>query len=170
VTPQELRALQSPIKAQFKEHPESALKRFVIEGELIQDKAICRLRTGHGPVVDAGLHEMTGGDGSAACSAQMLLEALAGCAGVTACVVTTALGIVFDTARIVVESTLDFRGTMGVSRDVPVGFTEIAIRVELPTPVPDETRQKVAELIERYCVVAQTLRAKVTTSVTARPV
>lgn len=165
MTPQELRALQAPIKARFKEHPEAALKQFVITGELLQERAICRLQTGHGPVVDAGLHELTGGDGTAACAAQMLLEALAACAGVTACVVTTALGIVFGTGRILVEAPLDFRGTMGVSRDVPVGFTAIAVRILLPTDAPDESLGKVAELVERYCVVAQTLRATVRTTV-----
>ncbi len=165
MTPQELRALQAPIKAKFKEQPESALKRFVVEGELDQAQAICRIRTGHGPVVEAGLHEMTGGDGRAACAAQMLLEALTACAGVTACVVTTALGIVFDKGRIVVEAPLDFRGTMGVSRDVPVGFTSIDIRILLPVDAADETLAKVAELVERYCVVAQTLRAEVRTTV-----
>lgn len=165
MTPHELRALQAPIKAKFKEQPESALKRFVVEGELDQARAICRIKTGHGPVVDAGLHEMTGGDGRAACAAQMLLESLMACAGVTACVVTTALGIVFDTGRIVVEAPLDFRGTMGVSRDVPVGFTSIDIRILLPVDTADETLTKVAELVERYCVVAQTLRAEVNTTV-----
>ncbi|AMV19430.1 OsmC family protein [Planctomyces sp. SH-PL14] len=167
MTPQELRTLQGPIKAQFREHPETALKRFVIEGELDQSRLVCRLKTGHGPVVDAGLHELTGGDGTFACSAQMLLEAIAGCAGVTACVVATALGVEFGMGRIFVEAPLDFRGTLGVSRDVPVGFTEIAIRVVLPVDaaVTEETFAKMAELVERYCVVAQTLRASVKTTV-----
>ena len=162
MTPEQLRARQAPIKARFREDPASAQTVMVARGDLDRELCICRIPTGHGPIVEAGLHEMTGGDGHWKCSAQMLLEALIGCAGTTACVVSTAMGIEFTTGRIRAEGQIDFRGTLGVSREVPVGFITIRLVIELQTPADDSSLTKLQELTERYCVVAQSLRTPVT--------
>ncbi|MFO1004696.1 MAG: OsmC family protein [Planctomycetaceae bacterium] len=162
MTPEQLRAMQAPIKARFRENPASAQTVMVARGELDREQCVCRIPTGHGPLVEAGLHEMTGGDGRWKCSAQMLLEALIGCAGTTACVVSTAMGIEFATGRIRAEGQIDFSGTMGVSRDVPVGFIAIRLVIELQTTADDSALAKLQELTERYCVVAQSLRTPVT--------
>jgi len=165
MTPEQLRAMQAPIKARFRENPASAQTVLVATGELDREQCICRIPTGRGPVTEAGLHELTGGDGRWACSALMLLEALIGCAGTTACVVSTAMGIEFTGGTIRAEGDIDFRGTMGVSREVPVGFTAIRIMVELQTPADDASLSKLQELTDRYCVVAQSLRTPVTCTV-----
>ncbi len=162
MTPEQLRSQQAPIKARFRETPASAQTVLVATGELDREQCVCRISTGRGPVTEAGLHELTGGDGRWACSALMLLEALIGCAGTTACVVSTAMGIEFSQGRIRAEGQLDFRGTMGVSRDVPVGFTAIHMVIELQTSADDAALTKLQELTERYCVVAQSLRTPVT--------
>lgn len=162
MTPEQLREMQAPIKARFRENPAAAQIVMVAKGDLDREQCICRIPTGHGPIVEAGLHEMTGGDGHWKCSAQMLLEALIGCAGTTACVVSTAMGIEFPVGRIRAEGQIDFRGTMGVSREVPVGFTDIRLAIELQTTADDSALTKLQELTERYCVVAQSLRTPVT--------
>ncbi len=162
MTPEQLRAMQAPIKARFREVPASAQTVLVARGDLDRELCICRISSGHGPVIEAGLHELTGGDGRWKCSAQMLLEALIGCAGTTACVVSTAMGIEFTTGRIRAEGQIDFRGTLGVSRDVPVGFIAIRLIIELQTTADDTVLAKLQELTERYCVVAQSLRTPVT--------
>lgn len=162
MTPEQLRAMQAPIKARFRENPALAQTVMVARGELDRELCVCRIPTGHGPLVEAGLHEMTGGDGRWKCSAQMLLEALIGCAGTTVCVVSTAMGIEFATGRIRAEGQIDFRGTMGVSREVPVGFIAIQLVIELQTTADDSALAKLQELTERYCVVAQSLRTSVT--------
>jgi uncharacterized OsmC-like protein len=161
MTPEQLRTLQAPIKARFRENPASAQAVLVATGDLDRENCCCRIPTGRGPVTEAGLHELTGGDGRWACSALMLLEALIGCAGTTACVVSTAMGIEFPTGTIRAEGDLDFRGTMGVSRDVPVGFTAIRIEIVLETSADDSALTKLQELTERYCVVAQSLKTPV---------
>ena len=161
MTPEQLRTLQAPIKARFRENPASAQAVLIATGELDREQCVCRIPTGRGPITEAGLHELTGGEGRWACSAQMLLEALIGCAGTTACVVSTAMGIEFTHGTIRAEGALDFRGTMGVSRETPVGFTAIRVVIELNTPADDAALTKLQELTERYCVVAQSLRTSV---------
>lgn len=161
MTPEQLRTMQAPIKARFREDPTSGQAVLVATGDLDREQCVCRIPTGRGPVTEAGLHELTGGDGRWACSALMLLEALLGCAGTTACVVSTAMGIEFSDGKISAEGDLDFRGTMGVSREVPVGFTAIRIKIALTTSADDAALKKLEELTERYCVVAQSLRTPV---------
>src|ERR1700757_1197947 len=127
MTADELKSLQAPLKAQYRERPETALVTLRAEGR-IGENVTCKIETGKAQV-EAGLHPATGGDGSSACSADMLLEALVGCAGVTLGAVSTALGINLRDAKIRAEGDLDFRGTLGVSRDVPVGFKQIRLNV-----------------------------------------
>lgn len=165
MTPDQLRSLQAPIKARFRENPESAWAVLVAEGTLDLEQCVCRIPTGRGTVTEAGLHELTGGDGRWACSAQMLLEALIGCAGTTACVVSTALGVQFEQGSIRAQGDLDFRGTMAVSRDVPIGFQAIRIVIRLATDADESQLLKLQELTERYCVVAQSLKTPVTCTV-----
>ena len=153
----ELKSRQAPLKAQYKTDPESAHWTLRAEGLLLADRPAVALETGHGQVV-AGLHPATGGDGQDACSGDMLLEALAACSGVTLKAVATAIGVEFREARVIAEGDLDFRGTLGVSREVPVGFTEIRLRFELDTDASDEQLASLINLAERYCVIYQTLR------------
>jgi uncharacterized OsmC-like protein len=150
-----LRSLQAPLKAQYRERPETALMTLRAEGRIGKD-ITCKIETGKGRV-EAGLHPATGGDGRSACSADMLLEALAGCAGVTLRAVATALGIQLRGATIQAEGDLDFRGTLGVSKDVPVGFQQIRLRFDLDTDASEEQLATLLRLTERYCVVYQTL-------------
>jgi uncharacterized OsmC-like protein len=152
---EELRSLQAPLKAQYRERPEKALVTLRAEGRIGKDMT-CKIETGK-TRVEAGLHPATGGDGRSACSADMLLEALAGCAGVTLRAVATALGIQLRDATIQAEGDLDFRGTLGVSKDVPVGFQQIRLRFDLDTDASEEQLATLLRLTERYCVVYQTL-------------
>ena len=152
---EELRSLQAPLKAQYREHPETALVTLRAEGRL-GENITCKIETGKARVA-AGLHPATGGDGLSACSADMLLEALVGCAGVTLRAVATALGILLRDATIRAEGDLDFRGTLGVSKDVPVGFREIRLNFDLQTDASEEQLATLIRLTERYCVVYQTL-------------
>ena len=152
---EELRALQAPLKTQYRERPESALVTLHAEGRL-GENITCKIETGKARV-EAGLHPATGGDGLSACSADMLLEALVGCAGVTLRAVATALGIQLRGATIQAEGDLDFRGTLGVSKDVPVGFKEIRLHFDLDTDASEEQLANLLRLTERYCVVYQTL-------------
>ncbi len=151
----ELRSLQAPLKAQYREHPETALVTLGAEGRIGQD-ITCKIDTGKA-LVEAGLHPATGGDGLSACSADMLLEALIGCAGVTLRAVATALGIRLRDATIHAEGDLDFRGTLGVSKDVPVGFQQIRLHFDLDSDASEEQLATLLRLTERYCVVYQTL-------------
>src|SRR5438034_6389193 len=151
----ELRALQAPLKAQYRERPETALVTLRAEGR-VGENMTCKIETGKARV-EAGLHPATGGDGLSACSADMLLEALVGCAGVTLGAVATALGITLRDATIRAEGDLDFRGTLGVSKEVPVGFTQIRLHFNLDTDASEEQRANLIRLTERYCVVYQTL-------------
>jgi len=152
---EELRSLQAPLKAQYRERPESALVTLRAEGRIGEGIA-CKIETGKARV-EAGLHPATGGDGQSACSADMLLEALVGCAGVTLRAVATALGISLRSGTIRADGDLDFRGTLGVSKEVPVGFKEIRLRFDLDTDVTEEQLAALLRLTEKYCVVYQTL-------------
>jgi uncharacterized OsmC-like protein len=151
----ELRSLQAPLKAQYREHPETALVTLRAKGQIGND-ITCQIETGK-TRVEAGLHPATGGDGLSACSADMLLEALVGCAGVTLRAVATALGIQLRGATIEAEGDLDFRGTLGVSKDVPVGFKQIRLHFDLDTDASEDQLATLLRLTERYCVVYQTL-------------
>ena len=151
----ELRALQAPLKAQYRERPQTALVTLRAEGG-VGDDITCKIETGKGRIA-AGLHPATGGDGQSACSADMLLEALVGCAGVTLGAVATAFGITLRGAAIRAEGDLDFRGTLGVSKEVPVGFKQIRLHFDLDTDASEEQRANLIRLTERYCVVYQTL-------------
>ena len=152
----ELRELQTPFKNKFKSDPASALLTLKAVGELGPD-VTCRLAFAVPPQV-AGLHPQAGGNGAEACSAEMLLHALVGCAGVTLAAVATAMEIPVRGGRIVAEGDVDFRGTLGVLRDVPVGFQEIRLTFDLDTDAPPDKVAKLVELTERYCVVYQTLK------------
>ena len=155
MTADELRSLQAPLKAQYREHPQTALVTLRAEGR-IGENITCKIETGKAPV-EVGLHPATGGDGESACSADMLLEALVGCAGVTLRAVATALNIPLRDATIRAEGDLDFRGTLGISKDVPVGFKEIRLKFDLDTDAREEQLATLLRLTERYCVVYQTL-------------
>ena len=162
-----LRSLQAPLKEKYRQEANTALVTLRAEGRL-GEGITCKIETGKAPVT-AGLHPATGGDGLSACSGDMLLEALVGCAGVTLNAVATALGIQLRDARVRAEGDLDFRGTLGVSKDVPVGFERIRLRFDLDT---DATAEQVATLIrltERYCVVYQTLSRPAKIDVEYRP-
>lgn len=152
----DLRALQAPLKARYREEPSSALIRLSARGELGVSGLSCTVGTAAGPVV-AGLHEAAGGDGSAACAGTMLLEALAACAGVTLSAVATAMGVSIRGGTVHAEGDLDMRGTLGVSKDVPIGFEAIRLRFELDGDATEEQLAKLVALTERYCVVYQSL-------------
>jgi len=155
MTSDELRSLQAPLKAQYRERPETALVTLTAKGR-VGENMTCKIETGKAQV-EAGLHPATGGNGQSACSADMLLEALVGCAGVTLSAVATALGIPLRGAVIRAEGDLDFRGTLGVSKDVPVGFKQIRLHFDLDTDASEEQIATLLRLAERYCVVYQTL-------------
>ena len=164
----ELKSLQAPLKAKYRERPETALLTLRTEGQ-IGEGITCKIETGKARV-EAGLHPATGGDGLSACSADMLLEALVGCAGVTLRAVATALGIPLRGATIRAEGDLDFRGTLGVSKDVPVGFKQIRLNVDLDTDASDDQLATLLRLTERYCVVYQTLSHPANISVLHRAI
>jgi uncharacterized OsmC-like protein len=164
LTPDELKALQAPLKSRYREMPEAALVTLRAEGELAEGVS-CRVDTAKG-LVEAGLHPATGGSGLQACSGDMLLEALAACAGVTLKAVATALGIAVRGGRVRVEGDLDFRGTLGVDKTAPVGFRTIRLGFELDTDASPDQLERLLALTERYCVVLQTLRAPVPTEAT----
>ena len=151
----ELRALQAPLKDRYREDPASALVTLRAEGRLGEEIS-CSVATGRA-LLEAGLHPATGGTGALACSGDMLLQALVACAGVTLTAVATALGIALRGGRLTAEGDLDFRGTLGVAKDVPVGFREIRLSIVLDTDASAEQRRRLLELTERYCVVYQTL-------------
>ena len=155
MTADELRSLQAPLKTQYRERPETASVTLRAEGR-VGENMTCKIETGKARV-ETGLHPATGGDGQSACSADMLLEALVGCAGVTLSAVATALGIPLRNATIRAEGDLDFRGTLGVSKDMPVGFKQIRLQFDLDTDASEEQRANLIRLTERYCVVYQTL-------------
>ena len=164
----ELRSLQAPLKAQYRERPETAVVTLHAQGR-IGEGITCKIETGKARV-EAGLHPATGGDGLSACSADMLLEALVGCAGVTLRAVATALGIPLRDATIRAEGDLDFRGTLGISKDVPVGFKQIRLNVDLDTDASEDQLATLLRLTERYCVVYQTLSHPANISVLHRAI
>lgn len=152
----ELRAVQAPLKERYRQTPDAALITLKAEGRL-GEGVTCNIETGQA-LVKAGLHPATGGNGLSACSGNMLLEALAGCAGVTLNAVATALGIEIREGIVRAEGDLDFRGTLGVVKDVPVGFQRIRLTFDLATDATAEQLATLVRLTERYCVVYQTLR------------
>jgi uncharacterized OsmC-like protein len=152
----QLKAVQAPLKEQYKADPGSALITLRAKGRPA-DGIVCKVDTGRA-LVEAGLHPATGGDGSFVCSGDMLLEALVACAGVTLRAVATSLGLSLREATVSAEGDLDFRGTLGVVKEVPVGFQRIRLTFELITDASDEQLATLIRLTERYCVVLQTLR------------
>ncbi|NKE69461.1 OsmC family protein [Candidatus Manganitrophus noduliformans] len=153
----ELRAVQAPLKARYREEPSAAKVTLSAEGILGEASVTCKVSTGRA-LVEAGLHPASGGSGLAACSGDMLLEALVGCAGVTLKAVATALAIPLRSGKIMAEGDLDFRGTLGVDKQTPVGFTEVRLRFQLDTDAAPDQIATLLKLTERYCVVYQTLR------------
>jgi uncharacterized OsmC-like protein len=151
-----LKAMQAPIKQRYREAPEAAVVTLKAEGK-IGENLSCSVATGRA-MVEAGLHPATGGRGLQACSGDMLLEALVACAGVTLNAVATALGLALRGAKVSAEGDLDFRGTLGVAKDAPVGFRDIRLAFDLDGDFSDEERANLIRLTERYCVVYQTLR------------
>ncbi len=152
---EELRTLQAPVKERYRDAPESALVTLRARGR-VGEGVTCKIETGRA-LVEAGLHPATGGSGLSACSGDMLLEALVACAGVTLNAVATALGIELRDASVQAEGDLDFRGTLGVSKEVAVGFQNIRLQFALDTDASEEQLAKLLRLTERYCVVYQTL-------------
>jgi len=151
-----LRELQAPIKTQYRETPDSAMVHNVAEGRFEGDDVTCTVPGWAGEAV-AGLHPSTGGDGSKACSADMLLEALTACAGVTLRSVATAMSIPLTSVKVTAEGSWDARGTLGVSKETPVGLSGICVTFEVSTVAAQEKVEKLIELTERYCVIYQTL-------------
>jgi uncharacterized OsmC-like protein len=162
---EELRALQAPLKERYRTEPASALQTLKVEGELRADKVTCVVKSVRGPI-EAGLHPSTGGTGAFACSGDMLLEALVGCAGVTLAAVATAMSIPIRGGTLRAEGDLDFRGTLGVAKDAPIGFKEIRLFIHLDTSAPPDQIDTLIKLTKRYCVVYQTLQTtpKMTTT------
>ena len=153
----QLRQLQAPIKARYREQPETARHAFRASGTLLPDRPSVRIDTPFARY-DAGLHPKAGGDGTEACSGDLLLESLVACAGVTFNVVATAMGVPFRSVQVVVEGEGDFRGTLGLAKDVSVGITDIRLRFDVDSDATDEQLATLLKLTERYCVVFQTLR------------
>ena len=153
---EDLRALQAPLKEKYRNDPATAVITLRAEGKL-GDGITCRVDTARN-LVEAGLHPATGGNGAAVCSGDMLLEALVACAGVTLRAVATAIGIDVRDGTVQAEGDLDFRGTLGVAKDAPVGFRDIRVKFSLDSDATEEQLNNLFRLTERYCVVYQTLR------------
>jgi uncharacterized OsmC-like protein len=151
-----LRAMQAPIKERYKDTPDAAVITLRAEGKVDETAIACKVDTGKA-LVTAGLHPATGGSGMEACSGDMLLEALVACAGVTLKAVATAIGVEMKDATVRAEGDLDFRGTLGVAKDAPVGFRAIRLSFDVDTDAPQEKLDQLLKLTERYCVVFQTL-------------
>lgn len=163
----ELRAMQAPIKARYKEDPKAGLITLKAKGSLDDANIACKVETGRALAV-AGLHPATGGSGLELCSGDMLLEALVACAGVTLKAVSTALEIPLRSATVSAEGDLDFRGTLGVAKDAPVGFAQIRLRFDVGTDASQEKLDQLLKLTERYCVVYQTIKSGPPVEVTLR--
>lgn len=163
----EIRALQAPLKARYRSEPQAAAVTLSAEGRLSEGLS-CSVATGQA-LVKAGLHPATGGTGELACSGDLLLQALVACAGVTLNAVATALGMDVRSGTLRAEGDLDFRGTLGVSKDAPVGFSAIRLAVQVDADATPEQLAKLLELTERYCVVLQTLRSSPPLSMTLQP-
>ena len=153
----QLRAMQAPIKDRYKSDPGAALITLKAKGSLDDQNIACKVETGRALAV-AGLHPATGGSGLELCSGDMLLEALVACAGVTLKAVSTALAIPLKSGTVSAEGDLDFRGTLGVDKEAPVGFRQIRLRFDVATDAPQEKLDQLLKLTERYCVVYQTLK------------
>jgi uncharacterized OsmC-like protein len=164
-----LRTVQAPIKERYKSDPEAALVTLKAKGTLDAPGIACKLETGRALAV-AGLHPATGGSGLELCSGDMLLEALVACAGVTVKAVATALDIPIKSGQIAAEGDLDFRGTLGVAKDAPVGFAQIRLSFELDTDAPQDRLEQLLKLTERYCVVYQTIKSGPPVDVTMKRV
>ena len=162
--PGQLKSLQAPLKSRYREAPEAALITLKADGK-IGEGVTCSVATARA-MVEAGLHPATGGSGAHACSGDMLLEALVACAGVTLNAVATALAIPIAGAKVRAEGDLDFRGTLGVDRDAPVGFRAIRLFFELEGNISEEQRASLLKLTERYCIVYQTLKSAPSITVT----
>ena len=159
-----LRTLQAPLKDRYKSDSGAARLTLKASGEIDESKIACKIETGRA-IAEAGLHPLTGGTGAELCSGDMLLEALVACAGVTLKAVSTAIGVNLQRGRVTAEGDLDFRGTLGVAKDAPVGFSAIRLTFDLKTDATDEQVAQLIKLTERYCVVFQTLRTSPATSV-----
>jgi uncharacterized OsmC-like protein len=153
-----LRAMQAPIKDRYKADPKAGLITLKAKGTLDDANIACKVETGRALAV-AGLHPATGGSGLELCSGDMLLEALVACAGVTLKAVSTALDIPLKSATVSAEGDLDFRGTLGIAKDAPVGFAQIRLRFDVETDAPQDKLDQLLKLTERYCVVYQTLKS-----------
>src|SRR6202162_5863436 len=153
----ELRAIQAPLKERYRGDDKAGLVTLKANGALDSESIACKVETGRA-LAAAGLHPATGGSGAELCSGDMLLEALVACAGVTLKAVATSIGVELRSGRISAEGDLDFRGTLGVARDAPVGFADIRLTFELDTEAPQAELDTLIKLTERYCVVLQTLR------------
>jgi uncharacterized OsmC-like protein len=152
-----LRAMQAPIKERYKSDPKAGFITLKAKGSLDDTNIACKVETGRALAI-AGLHPATGGSGMELCSGDMLLEALVACAGVTLKAVSTALEIPLKSAAVSAEGDLDFRGTLGVAKDAPVGFAQIRLRFDVDTDAPQDKLDQLLKLTERYCVVYQTLK------------
>jgi uncharacterized OsmC-like protein len=153
-----LRAMQAPIKDRYKADPKAGLITLRAKGSLDDTNIACKVETGRALAI-AGLHPATGGSGMELCSGDMLLEALVACAGVTLIAVSTALEIPLKSATVSAEGDLDFRGTLGVAKDAPVGFAQIRLRFDVDTEAPQDKLDQLLKLTERYCVVYQTIKS-----------
>jgi uncharacterized OsmC-like protein len=153
-----LRALQAPIKDKYRNDPKAGVITLKAKGTLDDQNIACKIETGRALAV-AGLHPATGGSGMELCSGDMLLEALVACAGVTLKAVATALDIPLRAGNVSAEGDLDFRGTLGVAKDAPVGFAQIRLRFDVDTDAPQDKLDQLLKLTERYCVVYQTIKA-----------
>ena len=154
----ELRAMQAPIKSRYKEDPKAAFITLKAKGSLENEGIACKVETGRALAV-AGLHPATGGSGLELCSGDMLLEALVACAGVTLKSVATAIDVPLKSGQVSAEGDLDFRGTLGVDKEAPVGFAAIRLRFDVETDAPQEKLDQLLRLTERYCVVYQTIKS-----------
>jgi uncharacterized OsmC-like protein len=157
VNADEMRALQAPLKDRYRADPKAALVTLRAQGSLDSAAIACKVETGRALAV-AGLHPATGGGGAELCSGDMLLEALVACAGVTLKAVATSMGVTLRSGEVTAEGDLDFRGTLGVAKDAPVGFADIRLKFALDTDAPQAELDALLKLTERYCVVLQTLR------------
>lgn len=157
MTPDELKSLQTPVKNEYRENPEAARRTMVVSGTVNQSNLTCGIE-GSGGAVNAGLHPAAGGSGEWACSGDMLLESLVACAGVTLSAVATAMSIPLDNATVTAEGVMDFRGTLGVSKETPIGFESIRLNFDVQSSASEEQITKLVQLTERYCVIMQTLK------------
>jgi uncharacterized OsmC-like protein len=155
---EELRAIQAPLKARYRDDPASARMTSRASGVLLKDRPACRVETSFGPF-DAGLHPAAGGDGNDKCSIDLLLEAIVSCAGVTFNLVATAMGIPYRAVKVIAESDGDIRGALGVSKETPVGVTALRLTFEVDSPASEEQLQVLLRQTEKFCVVYQTLQS-----------